>query len=599
MSDVFISYKRERSAHAERLAIILEAYGFEVWWDYQLIGGDRFRTTIEQEITKTRAVVVLWDTDAINSAFVIDEADLAQRQNKLLQVVLEDVQPPMGFRSADHRLSLVGWSGGPEHDAVARVVGALATMTGKDVRRPTLLVGALSASLGRLPAIAMTEAASVSLEPAGPNPSSMPRTPDHEALREDTFFQSCGSAEEFEVYLNRYPDGHFAELARAKIAALDRAWVKGLGISDDDWGLLDGAAILKKLGPRSARAEIEPIARRGGSEALTILGIVASRSGDDEEAARLYRVAAEKGFSKAQANLAQLLSAGRGVPRDLASAFEWTKKAALSGNAIAQSSLGLKFELGTGTVSDLAQANKWYRKAAEQGLAVAQSNLANGYQFGRGLDKDPSQAATWYRRAAEQGDQRAQLRLGQLLQDGEGVRQDEVEGSIWIRKAAEQGYSSAQFALAYSLVHGRGVQKDHAEAVLWYRRAAMQGDSAAQNNLGTMYELGTGVAKNHAEAAQWYEKAVAGGNALAKSNLGELLEQGEGVPKDLPRAVRLFQEAADAGTSRGQFNFGRCLENGIEMASNLEEAIKWYEKSADQGFAEAAGAVQRLKGLVS
>ena len=42
MVDVFISYKKERRAHAERLAQILEAHGYEVWWDYELAVGPIF-----------------------------------------------------------------------------------------------------------------------------------------------------------------------------------------------------------------------------------------------------------------------------------------------------------------------------------------------------------------------------------------------------------------------------------------------------------------------------------------------------------------------------------------------------------------------------
>ncbi len=132
-----------------------------MWWDYHLLGGDRFRTTIEQEATTARAVVVLWCSAAINSHFVIDEADIGLRANKLLQTTLEDVQPPLGFRSVEHRLSLVSWSGSPEDDAIDRLVLAIAQLVQRAPRKPIHLFRALSAGLGRLPVVGLVEDSSL------------------------------------------------------------------------------------------------------------------------------------------------------------------------------------------------------------------------------------------------------------------------------------------------------------------------------------------------------------------------------------------------------------------------------------------------------
>jgi hypothetical protein len=46
MGSVFISYAREDRATARRLASEFEQRGWTVWWDFQLVLGERFRTAI-------------------------------------------------------------------------------------------------------------------------------------------------------------------------------------------------------------------------------------------------------------------------------------------------------------------------------------------------------------------------------------------------------------------------------------------------------------------------------------------------------------------------------------------------------------------------
>ena len=88
----------------------------------------------------------------------------------------------------------------------------------------------------------------------------------------------------------------------------------------------------------------------------------------DQEAARLYQLAAEQGHVFAQINLGVLYEAGRG-----------------------------------GLPQDDAEAARLYRLAAEQGEPIGQNKLATFYEEGRGgLPKDNREAARLYKLAAEQ-----------------------------------------------------------------------------------------------------------------------------------------------------------------------------------------------------
>jgi len=75
---------------------------------------------------------------------------------------------------------------------------------------------------------------------------------------------------------------------------------------------------------------------------------------------------AEAGDAKAQFDLADAYSEGKGVTKDSAKGMEWLKKSALQGYAGAQVVLGYFYQKGINTEKDPSEASKWYRKAAKQ-----------------------------------------------------------------------------------------------------------------------------------------------------------------------------------------------------------------------------------------
>src|SRR5437868_1707132 len=67
LADVFISYKKEDRAHAERIATAFAAEDISVWWDDQITPRDAWDAAIEREIAAAAAVVVLWTQRAVAS----------------------------------------------------------------------------------------------------------------------------------------------------------------------------------------------------------------------------------------------------------------------------------------------------------------------------------------------------------------------------------------------------------------------------------------------------------------------------------------------------------------------------------------------------
>ena len=76
---------------------------------------------------------------------------------------------------------------------------------------------------------------------------------------------------------------------------------------------------------------------------------------------------AEAGDAKAQFDLADAFSEGKGVSKDSAKGMEWLKRSALQGYAGAQVVLGYMYQKGINTEQDPEAAAKWYKKAARQG----------------------------------------------------------------------------------------------------------------------------------------------------------------------------------------------------------------------------------------
>ena len=93
MADVFLSYSAQHRHLTEQLARDLEGKGLSVWWDTDLIAGDDFRRRIQAELNAAKAAIVIWTPEAINSDYVLSEAERARLGKKLLQVRTDEVSP--------------------------------------------------------------------------------------------------------------------------------------------------------------------------------------------------------------------------------------------------------------------------------------------------------------------------------------------------------------------------------------------------------------------------------------------------------------------------------------------------------------------------
>ena len=130
MASIFLSYARNDLAVAKRVAGALESAGHRVWWDRHLSAGSRFSKEIDLALRAADLVVVLWSPSSIESTWVQDEAAFGRDHKRLLPVLIDAVEPPLGFRQFQ------GMSVGRSARKLDPLLAAVATRLGQPVASP-------------------------------------------------------------------------------------------------------------------------------------------------------------------------------------------------------------------------------------------------------------------------------------------------------------------------------------------------------------------------------------------------------------------------------------------------------------------------------
>jgi adenylate cyclase len=127
MADVFVSYARSDKTRVAPLVAAVEANGWSVWWDPEIVPGQEFDDRIEIELKAAKVVLVVWTPTSVGSRWVRGEAREAADLGKLVPVRFDDARLPMDVR-AIHTTDLDTWGedpGSPPFKALLRAVAAL------------------------------------------------------------------------------------------------------------------------------------------------------------------------------------------------------------------------------------------------------------------------------------------------------------------------------------------------------------------------------------------------------------------------------------------------------------------------------------------
>ena len=159
-----MSYAKEDREVARKLSRLLVKAGWTVWWDRRIPAGRTWREMLETALRDMRCMVVLWSSHSIESDWVKEEAEEARVRRKLLPVLIETVNPPVGFRTIQ-AADLTDWDGVGESLGARQLIADIELLIGKPARR-----GAFE-SQPRIPPgqnahQTRTEVGSVGVEPA-------------------------------------------------------------------------------------------------------------------------------------------------------------------------------------------------------------------------------------------------------------------------------------------------------------------------------------------------------------------------------------------------------------------------------------------------
>ena len=201
---------------------------------------------------------------------------------------------------------------------------------------------------------------------------------------------------------------------------------------------------------------------------------------------------------------------------------------------------------------DMRGAVELLERAADQGSDSAMAWLGVLHGWGEGVAKDPDKAKYWLGKAVDAGNADAMVRLGILYErDDRADKNYDTVFSLYQRAAdAGNGYAIRNLAKLYS--DGHGVAKDPERAAELYRRAAEMGIIGAMSDIAIAYQSGTGVIRDPVRAADWYNKAAYLGSSYAMHALAGMYDKGTGVRQSSRLAARNLLEAYKADYFRSR-----------------------------------------------
>lgn len=144
---------------------------------------------------------------------------------------------------------------------------------------------------------------------------------------------------------------------------------------------------------------------------------VEGRSGvteDRAQAAKYYKIAADKGHAMSQYRLASMYEKANGVEQNFSEAQRYYELAANQGNAGAMHNLAVMLTSNAVQTPDFGKAAEWFTKAANLGVGDSQYNLAVLYARGSGVSVDLEEAYKWFAITARDGDSDAADKRDQI-----------------------------------------------------------------------------------------------------------------------------------------------------------------------------------------
>ncbi len=135
-----------------------------------------------------------------------------------------------------------------------------------------------------------------------------------------------------------------------------------------------------------AMEKLRPAADGGHAPSMALLADVLDQSGFVDEAATLYRRAADKNDPDGQYGLASMMLSGRGMPRDEARGYALLESAARTGHVLSVNAVAQAYMTGSlgrkQVTANTPEGLPWVEKSAANNFLPAIDFLAKGWRSG-------------------------------------------------------------------------------------------------------------------------------------------------------------------------------------------------------------------------
>ena len=131
MADIFVSYARVDGPQVAPLVAALEAEGWSVWWDPEIVGGQEFDALIARELEAAQAVIVVWTPASVSSRWVRGEARSAADRGVMIPVQMQSPNLPLDARAV-HTIDFDDWREDARSRPFQDLLRALRTLVAQD-----------------------------------------------------------------------------------------------------------------------------------------------------------------------------------------------------------------------------------------------------------------------------------------------------------------------------------------------------------------------------------------------------------------------------------------------------------------------------------
>ena len=509
MSDIFISYAREDQQRAEMLAQLLGGRGWSIFWDRTIPIGKTWRETIGSELDDACCIIVLWSKISIKSAWVQDEADEAKRRGVLVPILIENVQPPMGFRGIQ-AAHLENWDGTESTQAFGRLIADLAALIGLPPKETEKEGGQVAEA-----ETAVTKAVE---EPFGYLASRFGLSP----LAEAETRRKAEKEKREPQSVSSSPQASRTATPERRLEHVSSEQPKTASLSIVPWRIIASSATILsvtaiiavavwRLGPSvtpqpapsttsqpapPVKQPAPPITAQPSFPALTGWVVDAANLLTPEAEARLEaKLKTHEEKTSDQVVVVTVPSLGElsieNYANNLFNSWGFGQRDKNNGALllIAPKEHKLRIEVGYGLEGTLTNAASSTILNAVITPKFQHGDFAGGVEAGVDqmlaiLDAGSQMRAKAreYQKAADNGDVDAMVNLGDLYANGQGMADYAMAGE-WYQKAADNGDANGMWGLGWLYEHGQGVAQDYAKAREWYQKAADKGNLGAKARL--------------------------------------------------------------------------------------------------------------------